>query len=160
MANWARLDTGCPNKNHDRVNLDCRTCRTIELLRTYTNVLTTLHTGGIGDGDGPNLLPAEYHQGSYRQLEQAIRQMLTDRPTQTRHMLARYRDCTHKRMTLPVEILTPRGRRKEPRELAVETWPTWVRLEKVRRGVLALSETMPSVELPMDVRERWTKAAA
>jgi hypothetical protein len=163
----ARVDSGCPNRNHGRISAGCNYCRIVVLLRTLPEVLgglvytpSGLEVALQGDGPGVPGLPPVYHEGGYKRLERAIAKLRETHPSEFRHLLARYRDCDRRTYTRAGGIAG--GERFYVRDVVLaEKWPSWVQMLKVEGALELLSRELGTVKLPKSVSEiQGAKTAA
>jgi hypothetical protein len=125
-----------------------------ELLRTYQDVACTLNAAGewIGRGPGSRYLDRppnhDYHQGSYRELEDVLRTMRKLLPTAYAVIAETYIRCERRIVEEPVKRKAknnrtvtlierrsvPVGTKKDPR--LIEAGVRWIAAEFERRGVV------------------------
>jgi hypothetical protein len=157
--------------------------RTLSRQEQIVALLSTLHEAreslGInqgGDGDGhPSrqlTMPADYHRGSYAELERAMARMRAERPRPHWHVRERYVDCRRRTLWLCSWCGNPLPTARKPGELVaspkphkhgsrlapelwavIEEWDEQVSIEQVRRGLDWLDQELGSLWLPRELYE-------
>jgi hypothetical protein len=150
-----------------------------ELLGTYVEAKEAgsyASHGPAGDGGGVPMMALAWHQGSYKPLEDLMKNRMQDeRPKQYNHVSARYfqavrRIAKVRRRGAVVLNLAPNeavvgmqlGTKEKGKstltedEMVVECWPGWVRRHVVHAGVSWIVREFPcEPQLPVE----WIQAA-
>lgn len=132
--------------------------RVIQLLRTYTDALHDWDGGS--NGDGVKLMPSMWNEGSYDELENALRKMRDGGPRDRQqwwHVSARYFWTDQKTVSVPVRrsrlgplAVAPRHAEIDviiemsyaSARVRVTTWSAEVSMDLVRQGVARLADLM------------------